>query len=153
MKKKSKLIQGIIILLCLILLIIIVSKTFPLQKKSTPFQPEPSLQEIEKHYRPFSDQTLKSFENKKRVLYFYSSWDSQSKLVNKDIVRNVKKLPSDTMILRVDFNDPDQDRSEIDLAKKHGVTKQNIFVQIDSQGSEVAKWNARNMNEILSKLK
>jgi hypothetical protein len=44
-------------------------------------------------------------------------------------------IPSDLTIVLVDFD------SESDLKRQYGITVQHTFVQIDTDGSELAKWS------------
>jgi thioredoxin-related protein len=48
---------------------------------------------------------------------------------------------------------PETDQEEKDLAKKYGITYQHTFVQIDSKGNEITKWNGGKTDELLAKIK
>ncbi len=52
----------------------------------------------------------------------------------------------------MNYNDPDTDQEEKDLAKKYRVTYQHTFVQIDSQENEVTKWNGGQLEGLLANL-
>jgi hypothetical protein len=56
-------------------------------------------------------------------------------------------------VIRVNYNDPDTDATEKELAKKYGITYQHTFVQIDSTDQVVTKWNGGRLKELLSNLK
>ena len=57
------------------------------------------------------------------------------------------------MVLRVNYNDPDTDQEEKELAKKYGITYQHTYVQIDSAGKELTKWNGGGAAELLVNIK
>ncbi|KKQ34380.1 MAG: hypothetical protein US51_C0041G0002 [Microgenomates group bacterium GW2011_GWA2_37_6] len=95
------------------------------------------------------DQSL----DKRRVLYFYASWCPICRPADADFKKNSSKIPEDAVVIRVNYNDPDTDQEEKDLAKKYGITYQHTFVQIDVQGKEITKWNGGQTDELLAKIK
>jgi thiol-disulfide isomerase/thioredoxin len=104
-------------------------------------------------YVPFSPQAFSSAATTRRVLFFYASWCPTCKPADADFSQNAAQLPADVTVIRVNYNDPDTDQAEKDLAKKYGVTYQHTYVQIDAQGNEVAKWNGGKLAELVAKLK
>lgn len=86
----------------------------------------------------------------KTVLFFYASWCPTCRPVNEELLSS--ELPSDLTIIRVNYNDPDTDDEERGLAQKYGVTYQHTFVQIDSSGNELSKWNGGGLQNLLEKL-
>lgn len=91
--------------------------------------------------QPGSYLTLKEYEASKErfvdsdvVLFFNANWCSTCKIARDNIESNLDSIPSKLAIVVVDFD------SETDLRKKYGVTIQHTFVQIDSDGNQIAKW-------------
>ncbi|MEK7592716.1 MAG: thioredoxin domain-containing protein [Patescibacteria group bacterium] len=104
-------------------------------------------------YVEYSKAVLDQSADKRRVLYFYATWCPSCKVANEDFTANPNKIPEDVVVLRVNYNDPDTDQEEKDLAKKYGITYQHTFVQVDSTGKEITKWNGGQTEELLTKLK
>lgn len=86
-------------------------------------------------------------EGKRRLYFFHASWCPTCRFAEKDIIKNIDKLPSDLVIFKVNYD------RESALKTKYGVTYQHTFVQVDEDGRELAKWNGGAVDEILSNLK
>lgn len=104
-------------------------------------------------YLPYSSSALDQNQDSRRVLFFYATWCPTCRPIDKLLSENQSKLPTDVFVIRVNYNDPDTDDSEKELARKYAVTYQHTFVQIDSAGQEVAKWNGGGLTELLANLK
>ncbi len=104
-------------------------------------------------YVVYSKSAYDSASGKRRVLYFYATWCPSCKIANEDFTANPHKIPEDMIVLRVNYNDPDTDQEEKDLAKKYGITYQHTFVQIDTQGKEITKWNGGQTDELITNIK
>lgn len=104
-------------------------------------------------YTPFSPEVLTSSANTRRVLFFYANWCPTCKPADTSFTKNVTQIPADVTLIRVNYNDTETDQAEKDLAKKYGVTYQHTFIQIDTKGNEVTKWNGGQIDELLSNLK
>lgn len=104
-------------------------------------------------YIEYSKIELDKASDKRRVLFFYASWCPKCKPADLDFKNNADKIPNDLVITRVNYNDPDTDTEEKELAKKYGITYQHTFVQIDSEGKELTKWNGGQLEELLSRIK
>lgn len=104
-------------------------------------------------YVQYSKSALDSASNNRRVLFFYASWCPTCKPADASFTQNVSKIPEDVTLIRVNYNDPETDQEEKDLAKKYGITYQHTFVQIDSIEKEVTKWNGGQIDELLSNIK
>lgn len=109
--------------------------------------------EVNSSYVPYSKETIDEPATGRRVLFFYASWCPTCVPTDKNLSQNTSLLPNDVTVIRVNFNDPDTDQEEKDLAKKYGVTYQHTFVQIDSQGKEITKWNGGQIEELLGKIR
>jgi thioredoxin 1 len=104
-------------------------------------------------YVQYSKSALDSASDSRRVLFFYASWCPTCKPADASFTQNANKIPEDVTLIRVNYNDPETDQEEKDLAKKYGITYQHTFVQIDSAGEEVTKWNGGQIDELLSTIK
>ncbi len=100
-----------------------------------------------------SQSALASTASGRRVLFFFASWCPTCKPADASFAKNESQIPDDVTIIRVNYNDPETDQEEKDLALKYGVTYQHTFVQIDSEGNEVTKWNGGQIKELLAKIK
>ncbi|MBP9691535.1 thioredoxin family protein [Candidatus Woesebacteria bacterium] len=103
-------------------------------------------------YVEYSKDALMTASEGRRVLFFYASWCPTCIPADADFKANAAQLPDDVTVVRVNYNDPETDQEEKDLAEKYGITYQHTFVQIDFQGNEVAKWNGGGTEELLKKL-
>ncbi|OGC78279.1 hypothetical protein A2619_05715 [candidate division WWE3 bacterium RIFOXYD1_FULL_39_9] len=104
-------------------------------------------------YVQYSKSALESASGNRRVLFFYASWCPTCKPADTDFTQNSSNIPEDVTVIRVNYNDPDTDQEEKDLAKKYGITYQHTFVQIDSAGKELTKWNGGQTDALLSNIK
>ena len=104
-------------------------------------------------YIEYSKSNLENASDKRRVLFFYASWCPTCRPTDQNINSNIDKIPEDLVVIRVNYNDPDTDADEKELAKKYNVTYQHTFVQIDSNGNEIAKWNGGQIEELLANIK
>jgi thioredoxin 1 len=104
-------------------------------------------------YVEYSKANLDEAASNRRVLFFYASWCPTCKPTDADLRANSSKIPADVTVVRVNYNDPETDQEEKDLAKKYGITYQHTFVQIDNTGKEVTKWNGGKTDELLAKIK
>lgn len=107
----------------------------------------------ESRYVKYSKERLDGAVNMRRVLYFYASWCPTCRPADANLKENGNKIPEDVTVIRVNYNDPETDEEEKELAKKYGITYQHTFVQIDAQGREVTKWNGGQTEELLVKIK
>jgi thiol-disulfide isomerase/thioredoxin len=76
------------------------------------------------------------------VLFFYASWCPSCRAAKSDIESNLDKLEGITLLL-VDYD------KSADLKRKYGVTYQDTYVQIDSDGKKITLWNGGKTNELL----
>lgn len=104
-------------------------------------------------YIEYSKTVIEQSANKRRVLYFFATWCPSCKAANEDFSANPNKIPEDVVVIRTNYNDPDTDQEEKNLAKKYGITYQHTFVQVDSVGKEIAKWNGGQIKELIMNIK
>ena len=88
-------------------------------------------------YVEYSKAVLDESSDKRRVLYFYATWCPSCKIANEDFTTNPNKIPEDVVVIRINYNDPNTNQEEKDLAKKYGITYQHTFVQIDEKVSHL----------------
>lgn len=104
-------------------------------------------------YVEYSKAALEKAASNRRVLFFYASWCPTCRPADANFKENMSKIPEDVTLIRVNYNDPETDQEEKDLAKKYGITYQHTYVQIDGAGKEITKWNGGQINELLSNIK
>jgi thioredoxin 1 len=123
-----------------------------IQNESSIASKNPNLDNNSK-YVEYSKEALDRSSTSRRVLYFYASWCPTCRPADADFRTNLNKFPEDLVLIRVNYNDPDTDQEEKDLAKKYAVTYQHTFVQIDAAGKEITKWNGGQTEELLENIK
>ncbi|OGH12225.1 MAG: hypothetical protein A2776_01750 [Candidatus Levybacteria bacterium RIFCSPHIGHO2_01_FULL_40_10] len=104
-------------------------------------------------YAEYTKAVFDQAVDKRRVLFFYASWCPICRPADADFKKNSSKIPEDMVVIRVNYNDPDTDQEEKELAKKYGITYQHTFVQVDSAGKELTKWNGGQTDELLANIK
>ena len=135
-----------------------------MQKEETSMKPKDAMMKKEdgameddkmtgSRYVQYSKSALDSATANRRVLFFYASWCPTCRPADESFTQNVNKIPEDVTLIRVNYNDPETDQEEKDLAKKYHITYQHTFVQIDSMGKEITKWNGGQIDELLSNIK
>lgn len=124
-----------------------------MMKKIVPGSETTEQETIGSRYIPYSKVAYDATSGKRRVLYFYATWCPTCKQANEDFIANPNKIPEDMVVIRTNYNDPDTDQEEKELAKKYGITYQHTFVQIDAEGKEITKWNGGKIDELLTNIK
>lgn len=104
-------------------------------------------------YVEYSKTVLEKAATNRRVLFFYASWCAICRPADANFKENAGKIPNDVTLIRVNYNDPETDQEEKELAKKYGITYQHTYVQIDATGKELTKWNGGQIAELLSNIK
>lgn len=104
-------------------------------------------------YVSYSKNVLNNVKEKKIVLFFFANWCPTCIPADEDFTKNVSKIPEGVVVVRVNYNDPDTDQDEKDLAKKYGITYQHTYVQIDPNGNVVTKWNGGKLEELLTNIR
>lgn len=81
------------------------------------------------------------------VLYFAATWCPSCQAFYRDLQANFKNLPKDVNLVFVNYD------KEMDLKKKHGVTGQHTYVQVDAQGMKKMLWvGGSSVMDLLKKL-
>jgi thioredoxin 1 len=148
-----------VIIVVIILGVVIVAGFALFNKKDTTKQSviTPTTEQAEQanntRYIEYSKAALDEASGNRRVLYFYASWCPTCRPADANFTAQVEQIPPDVTVLRVNYNDPDTDQEEKDLAQKYQITYQHTFVQIDTDGNEVTKWNGGQIEELLANIK
>lgn len=143
-----------IIIVGIIILILVGGGLFVVNKQSRNIEEaKMTADKSASRYVEYSKEIFDQAVNNRRVLFFYASWCPICRPADADFKQNSSKIPKDVTVLRVNYNDPDTDQEEKDLAKKYGITYQHTFVQIDAQGKELTKWTGGQTDELLNKIK
>ncbi len=103
-------------------------------------------------YIEYSPEAFQAAEGKRRVLFFYANWCPTCRPADAAFEANMSQIPEDVVLFRVNYNDPDTDQAEKDLATKHGVTYQHTYVQVDAGENAVTTWNGGQINELLENI-
>ena len=131
----------------------VMEKKAAMGKGDTTKQDDAGMKKEDSRYVEYSKAALDGSANKRRVLYFYANWCPICKPADADFKANSSKIPADVTVIRVNYNDSDTDQEEKDLAKKYVIIYQHTFVQVDSTGKEVTKWNGGQTDELLANIK
>lgn len=85
-------------------------------------------------YIDYSEETYNSLLGKKPlVLFFHANWCPTCRIMDKDIVSELKTFPAGTKILKTDFD------KETELKKKYNVVGQSTIVVLNAKGEVVQK--------------
>lgn len=84
-------------------------------------------------YTNYSEPAVQNALNNggKAILFFYASRDPISRQLDQDIIKNIKQLPSDVSVFKVDYDTEDV------LKQKYGVKTQQTFVMIDKDRNKL----------------
>lgn len=86
------------------------------------------------------------YSNTQKVLFFHASWCPICNGIEEEIEADSSRIPTSTTLIKVDYDD------NLELRKKHGVTYQYTFVQIDNDGNLVKKWSASSLEKVINEL-
>jgi thiol-disulfide isomerase/thioredoxin len=87
------------------------------------------------------------YADKQVVLFFSAKWCPTCQALNKDINTNLSDIPSDVVIVSVDYD------SNLDLRRQYGVTVQHTLVLIDKEGNQIKKWTGGNtLDSVVSQI-
>lgn len=100
-------------------------------------------------YKDYSEAvvTTEQASGNKVVLFFHANWCPFCKAADTAFKANLKEIPAGVTILKTDYD------SQTALKTKYGVTTQHTFVQVDSQGNQIAKWVSGDTAELKTNLK
>jgi thioredoxin 1 len=94
-------------------------------------------------YVEYSQKAFDDAVKMKRVLFFAASWCPSCRGADKDINENLKKIPSNVVIFKTDYD------TQTALKTKYGITRQHSFVYVDAKGAALKKWSGGGLAEIV----
>jgi thiol-disulfide isomerase/thioredoxin len=103
------------------------------QQSTTPTAEQASTAGTYQDYSPARVQSEQA-QGKKVVLFFHADWCPYCRTADAAFKANLNQIPNDVTVLKLDYD------SNTELRTQYGVTTQHTFVQIDSEGRQVAKW-------------
>lgn len=113
----------------------VIKKDDTMMKTDTMVKPAETVMMEKGSYETYDVSKLARAEKGDVVLFFKASWCPSCKAVDADIKANQNSIKDGLTILEVDY-----DNSQA-LKTKYGVTYQHTFVQVDSNGTQIAKWS------------
>jgi len=116
-------------------------------------EPEVQVSETMKaRYTDYSEDGLaQATENNGRAVLFFAAlaWCPSCQAADRDFQENFNKVPADVSILKVDYD------TAAEMKEKYGIVMQDTFVQVDSQGEVITRWNSggQGVNALLANIK
>ena len=104
-------------------------------------------------YVEYSKDIFDVVEAQKKVLFFYSMSCETCKQADVEFMENSAKIPNGVVVVRMNYEDENTDNMEKAYAGLHGVVKPHTFIQIDSKGLLVTRWEGGQLNELLKNIK
>lgn len=101
----------------------------------------------DEQYMDYSESAFAAAADQNRVLFFHATWCPSCQAGDADIKANLDDLPENTVVFKTDYD------TYKELKAKYGVTYQHTFVQVDSGGEALTKWNGGGAAEIASNIK
>lgn len=144
---------GAVVVIGLLGLLILNPTASKVTPSGTPGSTTPATETSSSQYVEYSRAQLDLGSNKRRVLFFYADWCPTCRPADANFKANLNNIPKDVVIIRVNYNDSQTDQEEKELATQYGITYQHTYVQIDSSGDEVTKWNGGALDELLANIK
>lgn len=99
----------------------------------------------------YSEENLKKAteNNGKAIVFFHAGWCPSCQAAEKELKEKWSEVPQDVTILKTDYD------TSTELKAKYGITMQDTWVQVDSQGNEITKWNSggEGLKTLLANLK
>lgn len=93
-------------------------------------------------YRDYTEEVYASTANQKRILFFHAAWCPTCKIADQEFMNMQSAIPAGVVVLKIDYD------TQSALKKKYGITYQHTFVQVDTEGNEIAKWNGGGITEL-----
>ena len=98
-------------------------------------------------YTDYDPALLANADDGDVVIFFKADWCPTCNAFERDVIANADQIPADLTILKTDY-----DTSTV-LKEKYGITYQHTYVQVDSQGKELTKWQgSTKLNQFLEKV-
>ena len=97
-------------------------------------------------YMDYSSSSYAAENGKKRVIFFHAGWCPTCVAANKAFENRADEIPENVVIFKTDYD------TAKTLKEKYGVTYQHTFVQVDSNGNEIVKWNGGDIDQLIRKV-
>lgn len=108
-------------------------------------------QVLSERYLTYSEENLKKAteNNGKAIVFFHAGWCPSCQAAEKELKEKWSEVPQDVTILKTDYD------TSTELKAKYGITMQDTWVQVNSQGNEITKWNSggEGLKTLLANLK
>ncbi len=99
-------------------------------------------------YEAYAPDKIARAEKGKVVLFFRASWCPSCHALDADIRAHLDAIPAGVSILDIDYDNSQE------LKQKYGVTYQHTFVQVDKDGTQIAKWSGSpTLSDLISNIK
>lgn len=103
-------------------------------------------------YVTYSSNILTNLPHERKILFFYANWCPTCRPADKEFVSGNAQIPNNVVVVRVNYNDPETDSEEKELAKTYEITYQHTFVEIDKDGKVIQRWNGGGLSELLERI-
>ncbi len=80
------------------------------------------------------------------VLFFHASWCPSCISTDRIFVKKITTLPPGVSILKIDYD------TAVELKERYDITYQHTFVQVDTNGKELARWSGGAIDGIIANL-
>jgi len=109
------------------------------------------MESLESRYLKYSEDALRqATKDHGRAILFFAAlgWCPSCQAADKDFQTNFSDLPPDVSILKVNY---DHDSA---MKQKYDITMQDTFIQVDSKGQEITRWNSggRGVSSVLKNI-
>lgn len=101
----------------------------------------------ESRYVVYSQTSFDAAKDKKRILFFHAPWCPTCRPADAAFQKDSALIPEGVVLFKTDYD------TSTDLKKKHNVTYQHTFVQVDASGNAVTKWNGGQITELIANIK
>jgi len=108
---------------------------------------EGTMMKDEPRYVVYSKSAFDAASGKKRVLFFHAPWCPTCRPADAAFQKDAALIPEGVVLFKTDYD------TSTDLKNKYSITYQHTFVQVDSNGNEVSKWNGGGITELTANIK
>ncbi|WP_309570095.1 thioredoxin family protein [Deinococcus sp.] len=95
-------------------------------------------------YQVYTQAAYDAAKGQQRVLFFHATWCPTCRGADRDIVKNLARLPKNVVIFKTDYD------KEVALKKQYGITYQHTFVLVDQDGRALKKWAGGGFEDIVT---